>query len=380
LLPKPFVVYWNNIPSPYMVERFEAIARRDRVRLEVWLSKRTEADRSWLVEEDRWQFPFRYLPSVRDHRYRGVAVPTPIVTSAPPDVLVCLHAEPAFVLGWALARRRGVRTVLWVEPTYDAWVRRRAWKEWLKRRIFPSVDAVITTGRDGRTFALRYGARDKKIFYLPGFSSFPHFANSAAEARKRRELLRREMGLAGVAFLYVGRLWRGKGLTYLLDAFSLLQRRRSRDVSLVLAGDGPEEARLREFCTRQDVRNVLFPGFQQRDALPSLYAACDVFVFPTLGDPFGQVVEEAMSCGLPVISTESAGQIRDRIADGVEGLIVAPESSLGLMDAMERLADDDEKRTRMGEASARRVASLTPESWAEQFEDTMFAVINGTVR
>jgi glycosyltransferase involved in cell wall biosynthesis len=51
-----------------------------------------------------------------------------------------------------------------------------------------------------------------------------------------------------------------------------------------------------------------------------------------------------------------------------------------LMDAMERLADDDEKRTRMGEASARRVASLTPESWAEQFEDTMFAVINGTVR
>lgn len=375
MLPKPFVVYWNNIPSPYMVERFDAIARRDRVRLEVWLSKRTEADRSWLVEEDRWQFPFRYLPSVRDHHYRGVALPTAIVTSAPPDVLVCLHAEPAFLLGWALARKRGAKTVLWVEPTYDAWVRRRAWKEWLKGHIFPTVDAIITTGRDGRDFAARYGARADRIFCLPGFSSFPHFAARAAESRKARESLRQDLGLKGVTFLYVGRFWRGKGLRYLLDAFSVLQRRSDQDVSLVLAGDGPDESKLRAFCRQEEVTNVLFSGFKQREELPSLYAACDVLVFPTLGDPFGQVVEEAMACALPVISTQSAGQIRDRVADGKEGFIVNAQSSASLLDRMERFVRDPSLSSTMGEAAAQRVAGLTPEFWAAKFEDIIIALL-----
>jgi glycosyltransferase involved in cell wall biosynthesis len=369
------VVYWNNIPSPYMVERFNEIARRDRVRLEAWFSKRTEPDRSWEVAEARWEFRYRYLPSLGNDEYHGVAVPTPLSRGKAPDVLVCLHAEPAFLLAWALARTRGTRTVLWVEPTYDAWVRRRVWKEWLKERIFPHVDAIITTGREGRDFALKYGAVDEQILYVPGFSSFPHFCSGCAAGREGRDSLRSTIGLVGTTFLYVGRLWAGKGLKYLLDAFAVLQRRIAEEISLLLAGDGPEETSLQEFCRQKDVSNVFFVGFKQRNELPALYAASDIFVFPTLGDPFGQVVEEAMSCSLPVISTERAGQIRDRVADGVEGFVVPPENSAALLDRMERLVLDSDLRQAMGEASLRRVGRYTPEHWAQQFEDAVSYVI-----
>jgi glycosyltransferase involved in cell wall biosynthesis len=82
-----------------------------------------------------------------------------------------------------------------------------------------------------------------------------------------------------------------------------------------------------------------------------------------------------MSCSLPVISTERAGQIRERLADGVEGFVIPPENSAALLDRMERLVVDADLRRKMSKASVRRVAQYTPEYWAEQFEDTISYVL-----
>ncbi len=55
---------------------------------------------------------------------------------------------------------------------------------------------------------------------------------------------------------------------------------------------------------------------QQKGPTAALLCRRDVFVFPTLGDPYGLVVDEAMASSLPVISTSAAGEIADRIVDG----------------------------------------------------------------
>ena len=350
-----------------MVEKFNALGRAGRVRFEAWFSARTAADRSWKVEEEAWQFPYRYLSRVVLGRHR-FAAPLPLVQGKAPDLLVTLHAEPAFLAGWALARARGTRTVVWIEPTFDAWVTRRRWKEGLKRQIFPRLDGVLTTGPDGNAFASRYGTAEHRIFYLPYFSSFPQFGSACRAARESRDQRRESLGLRGVTFAYVGRLWSGKGLNYLVDAFAVLQRRSESDVSLLIAGDGTDAQGLRDRCRKEGLKNVVFTGFFQRDQLPFLYAASDVFVFPTLGDPFGQVVEEASSCGLPIISSSAAGEIEDRIEEGVNGFIVPPMNSAALFDRMQLLASDSDLRRRMGEASYRKVTPYTPDVWLERFE------------
>jgi glycosyltransferase involved in cell wall biosynthesis len=127
---------------------------------------------------------------------------------------------------------------------------------------------------------------------------------------------------------------------------------------LLLVGDGPE-AHLRARAQAEGLRNVVFGGFVQKPDLPRYYTMADAFVFPTLGDPYGLVVDEAMACSLPVISTSAAGEIGDRVEDGVNGYIVPPENSAALLDRMERLAHDNELRSRMGEASARKIAGRT---------------------
>jgi glycosyltransferase involved in cell wall biosynthesis len=369
------VVYWNNIPAPYMVDRFNALVKRRNFEFEAWFSARTESDRSWQVDELRWHFPYRYLPSV-ELRRAALALPAPLLRGSVPDVLVSLYAGADFLVGSALARRRGARMAFWVEVTYDTWVKRRRWKEALKSRILPRADGILTAGSDGRSFARRYGVSDDRIHHVPHVIDSGRLAHGARLAEGERDRLRAQLGARGVAFVYVGRLLGGKGLTYLLDAFGELQRRDVGEVSLLLVGDGRDEDRLRAHARAKGIQNVVFCGFQRGDLLPRLYAASDVFVFPTLGDTFGLVVPEAMACGLPVIATTASGEIHDRVADGVNGFLVPPSDSGALLERMALLARDEALRRRMGGASADTVAGQTPGLWAEAFERAVEKILS----
>jgi glycosyltransferase involved in cell wall biosynthesis len=373
---RPRVVYWNNIPSPYVVERFNAVAHRGNLDFQAWFNARLEPGRCWAVDEATWKFPYHYLRSVAVDG-RRLSVPTPLLRRDLPDLLVSLYAEPSFLLGWALARRRGVRTAFWCQVTFDRWVRRRPWKEQVKRFIFSRVDATVGSGEQSRAFAMRYGVPSERALLLPHAIDVGHFVAGREKAMPGRDQARAELGLRGTVFVYAGRLWRGKGLEHLLDAFSALQRRTEGEVSLLLVGDGPEEPHLRARTQAEGLRNVVFVGFVQKPELPRYYNMADVFVFPTLGDPYGLVVDEAMACSLPVLSTSAAGEIGDRIEDGVNGYVIPPENSAALLDRMELLARDSDLRGRMGQASARKIAGHTPERWAEDFERAVEVILAG---
>ena len=358
-----------------MVERFNAVADRGILEFEAWFNDRTAGDRSWLVDERTWRFKYRFLPAIAagPNRYK---FPIRLVSRELPDVLVSLYAEPSFLVGWAIGRLRKLRHVFWVEVTFNSWVRRYWWKEMLKRYLFSRVAAVITVGGDGRRYARHYDAPDDRIFYARHTVDVEHFSSGRIAAMPVRERLRSELGLRGVTFVYVGRLWWGKGVNYLLDAFAEVQQRlKGSEVSLLLLGDGADEGKLREQCRRKSIQNVVFAGFKQKPELPRYYTAADVFVFPTLGDPYGLVVDEAMACSLPIVSTSEAGEIRDRVADGVNGYIVPAEDAPALADKMELLAQDPEARARMGIASFDRIKDHTPEGWAKDFEAAIAKIV-----
>lgn len=364
---RPKVIYWNNIPSPYTTVRFDALADRGNLDFEAWFNVSVESDRPWEIRSGAWRFPYRYLPSVAVGS-RRLSLPTQLLGHSRPDLLVSLYAEPSFLLGWLLARQRGLRTAFWCEVTHDHILHRHWAKEALKRQLFRRVDGVTTAGQEGVAFARKYGAPPERVFAIGHSFDQPFFSRAAEAARPDRENLRCRLGLQGTVFLYVGRFLWLKGLGHLLDAFGVLQRRAEGAVSLLLVGNGPEETALRRQCLQEGLRNVVFLPFQQQSELPRYYAAADVFVFPTLGDTYGLVVDEAMACSLPVISTDAAGEIHERIEDGENGYIVRRENSAALLDRMETLARDPELRDWMGTLSAQVITKYAPERWAEKFE------------
>lgn len=370
---KPYVVYWNNIPAPYMVDRFNALARRGTVDLEVWFSRRSESDRSWEVDERTWRFRYRYLPTARILG-RDYCVPVPVVL-ANPDMLISLYSEPSFIFGWMIAKAKRIKTGLRVLKTFDTWVHRRWWKELFKRLLFRGADAIETPGEDGKAYALRYGAIEQRIFIV-NHTVDPEWAKKVLDYDpEERTRLRQETGATGTTFLYVGRLVREKGVDVLLEAYRRLRSHTRKPTSLIVVGDGRDEQIFHRTCSMLNIENVVFAGYKQKSELYRYYRVADVFVFPTLGDPYGLVVDEAMACALPVIATSAAGEICDRVRDGINGFIVPPGNIEILADRMFLFVQDSGLGSKMGRLSLERVSNNTPERWARGFERMVFRVL-----
>lgn len=372
---KPFIIYWNNIPTPYIVDRFNAIADRGDLNFVAWFNERTKPDRSWTVCEADWRFDYRYVPSCNIAGRKLFFPPIELIHN-PPDVLVSLYAEPCFIFGWAIARLLKVKTGFWCQVTMDGWVKRHAFKDAVKRYMFRRVDATMGSGEESREFAIRCGARPDRAMRLPHVIDLEHYQRALAIPEQEKAALRNKIGLQGVTFVYVGRLWWGKGLGYLLDAFKAAQNKDNVEMSLLILGDGPEESLLKEKCLNDGIENVFFEGFIQKEAMPAYYAVADAMVFPTLGDPYGLVLDEAMAAGMPLISTNAAGDVIDRIDDGINGYIVPAKNAEALAQRMHEVALNAELRMEMGAKSAAKIEGKNPKKWAENFSEIVNRIMS----
>ncbi|MGI8486304.1 MAG: glycosyltransferase [Thermomicrobiales bacterium] len=327
---------------------------------------------SWDVVPSAWEFPAQYIP-VSPRFGHDLRLPLRSLRLHPPDVFVSLLSDPSFMAGHLAASAYAKRTAVRVLPTYDSWFHRSRFKEALKHTIFRNVDAVKVPGPDGAAQAHRYGMPHDRIYTVTQSIDVAHYQRGASISDTARAHLRQTLGVHGFVFLYVGRLWKNKGLDYLFDAFAELRKTRD-DVYLVLVGDGVDEHIYRSRWESHP--GVVFAGFIQPRDIPPYFGMADALVFPTLGDPNGLVVEEAMAAALPVISTTSAGDISRRLEDGKMGYLVPPADSQALTLKMQELAANSTRARLMGQQGHRRVLGMAHEQYAIDFERFVEAVLN----
>jgi len=161
--------------------------------------------------------------------------------------------------------------------------------------------------------------------------------------------------------LYAGRLGPEKNIPYLLKAFAALLKKLPGAV-LWVAGRGPEGPALESLCAQLGITDrVKFLGFLDHPALARYYAACDVFVLPSLMETQGLVVMEAMWFARPVIVTQAIVSADELVAHGVNGYIVDPESVDDLTRRLMALAESAALRLTLGEASRQRAQAYLPE-------------------
>lgn len=107
-------------------------------------------------------------------------------------------------------------------------------------------------------------------------------------------------------FLYVGQMIRRKGVDKLLEAVGKVQAK-GHNFSLLLVGGGDEKPAWETLAQELGLKNVHFYPPQPPEAMPAIYRSADYLVFPTLADPWGLVVNEALWSGVPVLSSIYAG-------------------------------------------------------------------------
>lgn len=172
------------------------------------------------------------------------------------------------------------------------------------------------------------------------------------------EQLRRELGLSeeDQIALIVGRLTPWKGHQELLEAISILVGSRPR-LKLIVVGEvafweDNYEQQLKQQAAELGVADrVVWTGF--RTDVPDLLRLCDVFVLPSVNEPFGRAIIEAMAVGCPVVATDSGG-VPEVVQDGETGMLVPPGEPEALAQAIETLLADPGKAEQMGRAGLSR--------------------------
>jgi len=296
---------------------------------------------------------FRHVPDELLYA-RGVRRALMAVHRERPLDFVLGHAHaPAYLAARPLRERHGVPFGFVVHGditdrpagTYDSRLTR--FYRWVTPRAYAAADVVIVLAPPFAELARRGGARTIEIV--------PNGIDPAEIGLDGEPIPR---GTGPLRLLYVGRLAVEKGLDHLLAACRLLDVELDVEYELTIAGSGPLEERLRH--AGADLPRVHFLGAQPRSSLGALYRHHHLFCTPTLSEPFGLVILEALASGLPVIGT-TVGGIPAVVHDRVNGLLVPPAAPPALAQAIATLARDEPLRAHL--ATNARPSVLPAFAW-----------------
>lgn len=218
----------------------------------------------------------------------------------------------------------------------------------IKRWVILKSDSLTVVSRSMSKEVKRLGADHKRVHVISmGVDLKKRFV--PAKSRRNNDSL-----------LFVGRLVEKKGLHYLIHALPLILKRHPQ-VTLRIAGDGPEKINLKRVCENLGINaNVRFLGAVKNELLPALYQRSDVVVFPSViaddGDRegFGLVLVEALGCECPAIVTDLPA-IQDIIVDGKTGLVVPQKNIRKLAEKVILLLGDQKLRELLGSEGRRHV-------------------------
>jgi glycosyltransferase involved in cell wall biosynthesis len=235
--------------------------------------------------------------------------------------------------------------------TNDADMEELMWKYVLW--YYAQMDLVFVPSESTRAELVDKGVPPHKVRTFPRGVDTERFHPS----KRDPEFLRRYVADDGLKILYVGRVSKEKDLPLLVKAFKAICIQRN-NVNLIVTGDGPYLTAMQE-----ELKDVPahFTGYLEGRDLDTLYATCDLFVFPSGTDTFGNVVLEAQASGLPVIVTDMGGP-RENIVEGETGLVVPARDPDALKEAILALLNDPGRMREMGRRARQYIEGRSFES------------------
>jgi glycosyltransferase involved in cell wall biosynthesis len=276
-------------------------------------------------------------------------------------------SEPTYLLLWLWAVLTKRKVVFWIESTALE-TRRGGFAERVKHLLLRKATACIVPGRRAAEYCHSLGMENERVFIAPNAADRAWFSGKATRLAPERDRLRGAEKLTQFTILFVGRLVDAyKDVSTLLRSAGLLSGR-GQPVTILLAGDGPDELRLRRLAAELRLGDARFLGRLNQEQLCRLYASADVLVLPSRSEPWGFVLNEGMEFGLPLVVSDAVGAGPDLVSEGENGFVFPVGHADVLADRLERLASDPALRARMGAASRRIIERFTPEAWAEGAE------------
>lgn len=234
--------------------------------------------------------------------------------------------------------------------------------QYVEKKVLKRADVIIansTYTKESIFSAYKFHNSKVRVIYNGIFIKPCKFKN---------EELKINMGLGDdQIILFVGRLVHRKGLTFLLNAFEVLMDKGSK-IKLIVVGTGAEVHKYTHHVKKMGIeKNVVFMGYVDDMTLKKLYCLSDVVAIPSLNEPFGIVVLEAMQAKKPIVASNS-GAIPELIQDRINGRLIDPQDSLEFAEAIELYIGNKELSEKVGRLNYDKVVENF--TWTKTAEQT----------
>jgi glycosyltransferase involved in cell wall biosynthesis len=265
-----------------------------------------------------------------------------------------LHSKISFFWSKILGKKFVIWTETWDIPRKKSVVSKFYQK--FSDSFLVNSDAVLVHGTNQKKYCMNIGIPKEKIFI------FNHCSADKAKLTFEGTVWEKLHIENKKVILYVGRLFKKKGVEILLKAFRRLETNMD-NIFLLIVGTGKYTKYLKNLSNKLEIKNINFFGYLNPNEISSAYSVANVFCLPSYtynghgGEGWGLVINEAASMSLPIVTTDAVGSSPDLVKNGYNGFIVKNGNINELFDALKTLLSNDELREKM-KSNSRRIFEI----------------------
>lgn len=305
-------IFITNLPSFYKINLFNEVAKRKRV-LVVFTGEKHDNRNADFYKGEK-QFDVQWLTGGAMAQCRQMAA---LLRHTAYDRLVISGWDRPVVLLAAWLSPKSKNACIVESSIYESAT--TGLKAQVKRCFLKRISQAYPSGKLQNELVRALGYKGRSVQW--GGCGILNYQSQPAYAPRQTV----------TKFLYVGRLSPEKNLKLLLEAF-----RDMPELSLTMVGFGPQTDELRALAPA----NVHFTGAVDNDKLPGVYQSHDVFILPSISEPWGLVVEEALNNGTPVIVSDRVG-CKDDLVTADTGLVFRHDSVNALREAVRQITQPE---------------------------------------
>ena len=347
------VLFLTNIPSPYRVDFFNELGKY--CELTVLFERRNASDR-----DEKWQ----YVSNINFESIflNGVRVGNDSALNL--SVLKYLNKGYDFIVIGGYSTPTGMLAIIYLNlkkipfilNTDGGFIKKDKKIIYLIKKYFiSSASAWLSTGENTNEYLLHYGANRAKIHNYP-FTSLdvnemlhvPISEDDKFAIKKELNLVEKKIVISVGQFIY------RKGIDVLINA----TRSIDHNVGFYIIGGEPTKEYL-DIIKKYRIKNIHFLNFKSKQELIKYYKAADIFVLPTREDIWGLVINEAMACGLPIITTKRCIAGLELVKNGENGFIVNVDNWNELREKILNILENEKLRNSMAKESLKRIKKYT---------------------
>lgn len=353
------VIFCTNIPSPYRVDFFNEFGKYCDLTVLYERHSSSERNDAWKGSSaQNFNEVYLDLTPVGVDRARGPALKNYIKTHVCDILIFTNYVSPATMEAIVWCRIHGRRYYI----EYDGGFNKKdnLLKGLLKKFLLKGAIGHFTTADEHIRYLKSLGINETNIFKYPFTSiSEDDIAVANVLTTKGRDFYKRRLGISEkTMILTVGRFSYDNGYGKGFDILMKLAEYLDPSVGIYIVGDKPT-AEFAQWKNSKNLEHVHFVGFKDKTDLAEYYAAANIFTILSRGDVWGLVVNEAMSYGLPIITSDKCIAGIELVQDGVNGYIVNLDDFNYLKCKFEQLLSNENQMEALGRNSFLSIAAYT---------------------